>query len=78
MYSPFFHLYLTKPPDASDPQGPNQAREHGIQKHQAIFSLDFETFEDLIEVYNIRKPVIPPRDEQDAEARKGAVSFWQG
>lgn len=64
-------------PDGSDPHGPNDARTQSIQKHQAIFSLDFETFEDLIEAFGIREPIITARDEQDAEAQKGAISFWK-
>ncbi|KAK2754407.1 nuclear protein [Arachnomyces sp. PD_36] len=62
---------------ARKPHSLAEAREQGIQKYQAISSLDFDTFEDLIDVYDIRESLIPPRDEEDAEARRGATSFWQ-
>jgi hypothetical protein len=60
----------------SDPHAPHEAQAKGIQKYQAVFSLDFETWEDLIDVYDIKTPMIKARDEEDAQARKGATAFW--
>ncbi|OJJ48346.1 hypothetical protein ASPZODRAFT_130338 [Penicilliopsis zonata CBS 506.65] len=48
---------------AAKPYAPSEAQKKGIQKHQAVFSLDFETWEKLIEVYGIKKSVIPHRAE---------------
>ena len=51
--------------DASAPYAPTEAQRKGIQKHQAVFSLDFETWEQLIEVFGIEKSIIPHRKETE-------------
>ncbi|EAS31290.3 nuclear protein Qri2/Nse4 [Coccidioides immitis RS] len=51
----------------STPALPSEAQRKGLQKHQAVFSLDFETWRNLIEVFDIKKPLIPHRNE-DAES----------
>ncbi|RAH71663.1 putative nuclear protein Qri2/Nse4 [Aspergillus aculeatinus CBS 121060] len=38
---------------AAKPHAPSEALKKGVQKHQAIFTLDFETWQDLIEAYGI-------------------------
>ncbi|KAE8378596.1 Nse4 C-terminal-domain-containing protein [Aspergillus bertholletiae] len=52
---------------AAKPYAPNEAQKKGVQKHQAIFSLDFETWRDLIEVYDIKESIIPHREEEQHE-----------
>ncbi|KAL8706171.1 MAG: hypothetical protein Q9201_000749 [Fulgogasparrea decipioides] len=37
----------------------------GAQKHQAVFHLDFETWEDLIDAFEIEQSIIPHREEED-------------
>ncbi|KAL9006357.1 MAG: hypothetical protein Q9188_000893 [Gyalolechia gomerana] len=37
----------------------------GAQKHQAVFHLDFEIWEDLIEAFDIRQSVIPHRASEE-------------
>jgi hypothetical protein len=32
-----------------------------------VFSLDYETWEQLIQVFNIKKPIIPHREEIEGE-----------
>lgn len=49
---------------AAKPYAPSEARRKGIQKHQAVFSLDFDTWRDLIEIYGIKESIIPHREEQ--------------
>ncbi|PWY96476.1 putative nuclear protein Qri2/Nse4 [Aspergillus sclerotioniger CBS 115572] len=44
---------------ASKPHAPSEAQKKGVQKHQAICSLDFEVWQDLIEAYDIKDPIIP-------------------
>ncbi|KAJ9269936.1 hypothetical protein DTO212C5_3906 [Paecilomyces variotii] len=50
---------------AAKPYAPSEAQRRGIQKHQAVFSLDFETWRDLIEVYEITESLIPHREEEE-------------
>ncbi|KAE8386339.1 Nse4 C-terminal-domain-containing protein [Aspergillus alliaceus] len=52
---------------AAKPYAPSEALKKGVQKHQAIFSLDFETWRDLIEVYGIKESIIPHRAEEQQE-----------
>jgi hypothetical protein len=53
--------------DPANPYAPSEAQRQGIQKHQAVFSLDYETWEQLIKVFNIKKPIIPHRQEIEGE-----------
>ncbi|KAJ5182797.1 hypothetical protein N7492_000413 [Penicillium capsulatum] len=55
------------------PHAPSEAQRMGIQKHQAVFSLDFETFHELVEVFNIQDPIIPHREETQQTS-----STWYG
>ncbi|KAF3480111.1 nuclear protein Qri2/Nse4 [Arthroderma uncinatum] len=48
----------------SEPLAPSEAREQGIQKHQAVFGLDFNTWAQLIETFDIKDPLIPHRDDE--------------
>ncbi|KAG2417339.1 hypothetical protein HFD88_008558 [Aspergillus terreus] len=52
---------------ASKPYAPSEAQKKGIQKHQSVFSLDFETWRDLIEVYGIKESIIEHRNEQEEQ-----------
>jgi hypothetical protein len=36
-----------------------------VQKHQAVFSLDYETWNELIEVFKIEESIIPHRKEEE-------------
>ncbi|KAI9832160.1 MAG: hypothetical protein M1819_004511 [Sarea resinae] len=51
---------------ASEPRKKSEIREQGVQKHQAVFSIDYATWEDIIEALNIRESVIPDRKSEDA------------
>ncbi|KAF2686417.1 Nse4-domain-containing protein [Lentithecium fluviatile CBS 122367] len=50
-------------------------REHNVEKHQAIFSIDWPTWQALIEAFDIRKPLIPHRIPDEANVRPGG---WHG
>ncbi|KAL8762851.1 MAG: hypothetical protein Q9184_001237 [Pyrenodesmia sp. 2 TL-2023] len=46
----------------------------GAQKHQAVFHLDFDTWEDLIDAFDIKDSVIPHR--QDEEQPQVNATGW--
>ncbi|OAL73420.1 nuclear protein Qri2/Nse4 [Trichophyton violaceum] len=52
----------------SQPLLPSEAREQGIQKHQAVFGLDFDTWAQLIETFDIKAPLIPHRNDEAHQA----------
>lgn len=62
--------------DAAEPLTPGEAKEKGVQKRQAVFSLDFDDWRDLIEGYEIAECIIPHRNEgeQQNNNRRG----WHG
>jgi hypothetical protein len=60
--------------DSSDPWLPSEAQRQGIKKQQAIFSLDFETWQELVDEFDIKKCIIPHREEIEAETNQA----WSG
>ncbi|KAL9098230.1 MAG: hypothetical protein Q9163_006074 [Psora crenata] len=58
----------------NEPSTPEQVKRDNIQKHQAVFHLDFETWEDIIDTFGIKESVVPHR-QPDPEAQVGA-SDW--
>ncbi|EPS34840.1 hypothetical protein PDE_09804 [Penicillium oxalicum 114-2] len=56
------------------PYPPHEAQAKGIQKHQAIFSLDFETWAEIVREFGIQKSIIPHREE----AHEGSRQTWYG
>ncbi|OAX83486.1 hypothetical protein ACJ72_02156 [Emergomyces africanus] len=62
----------------SQPAAPSEAQAKKLKKHQTVFSLDFETWENLIEVFDIQEPLIPHRsDEPTNQANRGLPTGWQ-
>ena len=63
----------SKPTPIDDPRTnnddqPRQKPKKKPAKHQAVFSLDFETWQQLCKAYEVRDPMIAHRvDEQAAE-----------
>ncbi|KAL1796540.1 hypothetical protein ACET3X_005080 [Alternaria dauci] len=57
----------------ADPSAVSEHREKDVQKHQAIFSIDFPTWRMFIEAYDITTPLIPQRQVEDATV---AASGW--
>ncbi|KXG49903.1 Nse4 [Penicillium griseofulvum] len=52
---------------AAAPFAPSEAQKKGVQKHQAVFSLDHETWHEIIDVFNIEESIIPHREEKQQE-----------
>ncbi|CAN9163219.1 unnamed protein product [Alternaria alternata] len=57
----------------ADPSAVSEHRERDVQKHQAIFSIDFPTWRMFIEAYDITTPLIPQRQVEDSTV---AASGW--
>ncbi|KAF2270188.1 hypothetical protein CC78DRAFT_194720 [Lojkania enalia] len=45
----------------SAPRSLQEQRQQNVQKHQAIFSIDYQIWKTLIEAFDIREPLIPHR-----------------
>jgi len=57
------------------PRSVEEHREQNVQKHQAVFSLDWGTWRKLIRAFDIREPLIPNREpEEEAVGVRG----WYG
>ncbi|KAL2699475.1 hypothetical protein AAEP93_009450 [Penicillium crustosum] len=52
---------------AAAPFAPSEAQKKGVQKHQAVFSLDHETWYEIIDVFKIQNSIIPHREEKEQE-----------
>jgi len=46
---------------AAEPLSSTEIKEQGVQRYQAVFSLDWPTWLDLIDVFDIKEPLIPDR-----------------
>ncbi|KAF2715539.1 Nse4-domain-containing protein [Pleomassaria siparia CBS 279.74] len=53
------------------PHSLEEHREQQVQKHQAIFSLDYRTWRNLIQAFDIKEPLIPHRIEEEATVTAG-------
>lgn len=47
------------------PRGVSEQRDQGAQKHQAVFSIDYLTWQMFIDAYRIREPLIPHREQEE-------------
>lgn len=75
---PLYHLELDLGAnmltlDPTKPYAPIEAQKKGIQKHQAVFSLDFDTWNAIIDLYDRKDCIIPHRQEEQ-QTRRG----WYG
>ena len=75
---PLYHLKLDLSAniltlDPTKPYAPIEAQKKGIQKHQAVFSLDFDTWQAIIDLYDRKDCIIPHRQEEQ-QTRRG----WYG
>ncbi|KAJ5322678.1 hypothetical protein N7452_010967 [Penicillium brevicompactum] len=59
---------------ATAPYAPLEAQRQGIQKHQAVFSLDYDTWDSVIELLNLKECVIPHREPTQEETS----TSWYG
>ncbi|KAI9758756.1 MAG: hypothetical protein M4579_002859 [Chaenotheca gracillima] len=64
----------------SAPRTAAEIKEAGITKHQAVFSLDYKTWLDIIDAFGVKVPMIPDRSEADEASRADAVGArgWYG
>ncbi|KAF3044228.1 nuclear protein [Didymella keratinophila] len=49
----------------AEPRGVSEQRDQGAQKHQAVFSIDYPTWQMFIDAYGIRSPLIPHREQEE-------------
>ncbi|KAL4904537.1 hypothetical protein BDW74DRAFT_26207 [Aspergillus multicolor] len=56
------------------PMAPAEAQQRGAQKHQSVFSLDFDMWRDMVEAYNIDSCIIPHREEEENDTAQGWYS----
>ncbi|KAF2732079.1 Nse4-domain-containing protein [Polyplosphaeria fusca] len=59
----------------SRPHTLQEQREQNVQKHQAIFSIDWPTWQTLIKAFDIEEPLIPHRVSEDTNVSGNA---WYG
>ena len=62
--------------DATVARTPQQIQDENISKHQAVFHLDYETWENIIEAFDIEESIIPHR--QSDEVAQVSASGWYG
>jgi len=53
-----------------------QQRKNKSSKHQAVFSLDYGTWQSLIEAFDIKSPMIPHRQEEEGGAQVGQRGWY--
>lgn len=51
--------------ETSTPYPPLEAQQKGIQKHQLIWSLNFEIWKQLVETFDIKESTIPHRNDEE-------------
>lgn len=59
-----------------DPGNVEERRDKQSSRHQAIFSLNFETWRKLVRAFDIKEPLIPHRDEE--HVTQVGNSGWYG
>lgn len=69
-----FRPLSNDPIDSAEPYPPHEAQAKRIQKHQAIFSLDFETWAGIIKEFKIDECIIPHREDTE----EGTGQTWYG
>ena len=57
------------------PVGRSDVAGKGVRKHQSILAIDYATWKDLIDVFDIREPMIPHREEEE-QVQVGARGWY--
>lgn len=57
------------------PRSLEEQRKNNVSKHQAIFSLDYATWQDLVKAYGQREPMIAHR-ESEQQTQMGARGWY--
>lgn len=61
----------------SEPTLASEASRKGVQKQQGVFSLDFDSWRDLVTVFDIKKSIIPHRkEERHEDDGNAAAAGW--
>lgn len=48
-----------------------EQRENNVQKHQAVLSIDYNTWQMFIQAFDISEPLIPHREQEEDIAPGG-------
>lgn len=60
----------------AQPHGVSDQREKNVQKHQAVFSIDYPTWQMFIEAFDIQEPIIPHREQEQQTV--GSAGWYTG
>ncbi|KAE8829372.1 hypothetical protein HRS9122_09187 [Pyrenophora teres f. teres] len=60
----------------AEPRGVSAQREDNVQKHQAVFSLDYPSWQMFIQAFGIRVPLIPHRESEQTSV--GSNGWYNG
>ncbi|EDU42537.1 conserved hypothetical protein [Pyrenophora tritici-repentis Pt-1C-BFP] len=60
----------------AQPRGVSEQREDNVQKHQAVFSLDYPSWQMFIQAFDIRVPLIPHRESEQTSV--GSNGWYNG
>mgnify|MGYP000867385929 CR=1 FL=1 len=63
---------------SSKPHTVAQQREKNQMRHQAVFSIDYSTWQRLIQAFNITEPLIPHRGATGGGGAIGARGWYNG
>ena len=59
----------------AEPRSMNEQRAQNITRHQAVFSIDYPMWQQMVELFEIDEAIIPHRnDEQPTQTVRG----WYG
>ncbi|KAF2845563.1 Nse4-domain-containing protein [Plenodomus tracheiphilus IPT5] len=60
----------------AEPHGVSDQREKNVQKHQAVFSFDYPTWDMFIQAFDIQQPIIPHREREQQTV--GSAGWYTG
>lgn len=60
----------------SDPSTLEQQRQNKTSKHQAVFSLDYSTWQKLVEAFDVTEPLIEHRREDESTVPMGQRGWY--
>jgi hypothetical protein len=66
---------LTAIVEATEPRKRNGQNDGNDSKHQAVLAMDMATWKELIEIFNIKEPMIPHREEEGS-SHNGARGWY--
>lgn len=60
----------------NEAKGKGKLTRQAGMRHQAIFGLDFETWQELVRVFDIKEPMIPDRSEVPNTTQIGSRGWY--